>query len=205
MTDDSVSRSARGVYGIAVTSELSSALGPQTLRLYERRGLLTPSRTDGGTRRYSDDDLERLAADHRTCRPGRESGRHRPHPGSGKPETASWNRTTPSWRSSTPDSRPIKDLRQAATPRQKNDGRIPVTAPSPSRAAAGLPHVRGGRREADSRVPPNARRSPRAPCARHSRSRRPSRRWSARSAPRWTRAAPPSRRSSEVLPTPRSP
>ena len=59
MTDDSVSRSARGVYGIAVTSELSG-VGPQTLRLYERRGLLTPSRTDGGTRRYSDDDLERL-------------------------------------------------------------------------------------------------------------------------------------------------
>jgi DNA-binding transcriptional MerR regulator len=42
-----------------VTSELSG-VGPQTLRLYERRGLLTPSRTDGGTRRYSDDDLERL-------------------------------------------------------------------------------------------------------------------------------------------------
>ena len=59
MTDDSVSRSARGVYGIAVTSELSG-VGPQTLRLYERRGLLTPSRTDGGTRRLSDDDLERL-------------------------------------------------------------------------------------------------------------------------------------------------
>ena len=59
LTDDSVSRSARGVYGISVTSELSG-LGPQTLRLYERRGLLTPSRTDGGTRRYSDDDLDRL-------------------------------------------------------------------------------------------------------------------------------------------------
>lgn len=59
MTDDSVSRSARGVYGISVTSELSG-VGSQTLRLYERRGLLTPSRTDGGTRRYSDEDLERL-------------------------------------------------------------------------------------------------------------------------------------------------
>ncbi len=33
----------------------------QTLRLYERRGLLNPSRTDGGIRRYSDDDLQRLA------------------------------------------------------------------------------------------------------------------------------------------------
>jgi len=59
LTDDSKPRTARGVYGIAVTSELSG-VGPQTLRLYERRGLLSPSRTDGGTRRYSDDDLERL-------------------------------------------------------------------------------------------------------------------------------------------------
>jgi MerR family transcriptional regulator, heat shock protein HspR len=58
--DDSVSRSARGVYGITVASELSG-FDPQTLRLYERRGLLTPARTDGGTRRYSDDDLDRLA------------------------------------------------------------------------------------------------------------------------------------------------
>ena len=60
MPDDPVSRSARGVYGITVASELSG-VDPQTLRLYERRGLLTPARTDGGTRRYSDDDLERLA------------------------------------------------------------------------------------------------------------------------------------------------
>ena len=37
-----------------------SGVGSQTLRLYERRGLLTPSRTEGGTRRYSDDDLQRL-------------------------------------------------------------------------------------------------------------------------------------------------
>ncbi len=49
----------RGVYGISVTSELSG-IGPQTLRLYERRGLVTPARTDGGTRRYSGDDLARL-------------------------------------------------------------------------------------------------------------------------------------------------
>ena len=59
MPDDPVSRAARGVYGISVASELSG-IDPQTLRLYERRGLLTPARTDGGTRRYSDDDLERL-------------------------------------------------------------------------------------------------------------------------------------------------
>ena len=59
MTHDATPRSARGVYGISVTSELSG-LDPQSLRLYERRGLLTPTRTDGGTRRYSDDDLDRL-------------------------------------------------------------------------------------------------------------------------------------------------
>src|ERR1700747_3155934 len=57
--EDPLARSARGVYGISVAAELSG-IDPQTLRLYERRGLLTPSRSDGGTRRYSDDDLERL-------------------------------------------------------------------------------------------------------------------------------------------------
>ncbi len=56
---DALTRSARGVYGISVAAELSG-IDPQTLRLYERRGLLTPARTDGGTRRYSDDDLDRL-------------------------------------------------------------------------------------------------------------------------------------------------
>jgi MerR family transcriptional regulator/heat shock protein HspR len=50
---------ARGVYGISVAAELVG-MGPQTLRLYERRGLLEPARTDGGTRRYSEDDLARL-------------------------------------------------------------------------------------------------------------------------------------------------
>ncbi|WP_258957189.1 MerR family transcriptional regulator [Rhodococcus globerulus] len=56
---ESLSRVRRGVYGISVMSELSG-VGPQTLRLYERRGLLTPTRTDGGTRRYSEADLTTL-------------------------------------------------------------------------------------------------------------------------------------------------
>lgn len=60
MADDSSGRSARGVYGISVASELTG-IDAQTLRLYERRGLLTPARTEGGTRRYSDDDVDRLA------------------------------------------------------------------------------------------------------------------------------------------------
>jgi DNA-binding transcriptional MerR regulator len=57
--DDYSARPARGVYGISVASDLTG-IDPQTLRLYERRGLLTPARTEGGTRRYSDDDVERL-------------------------------------------------------------------------------------------------------------------------------------------------
>lgn len=52
-------RSGLGVYSISVAAELSG-IGQQTLRLYESRGLLTPARTAGGTRRYSDDDLARL-------------------------------------------------------------------------------------------------------------------------------------------------
>ena len=50
---------ARGVYGISVTAELVGT-GVQNLRLYERRGLLTPRRTSGGTRLYSRDDVARL-------------------------------------------------------------------------------------------------------------------------------------------------
>ncbi len=51
--------SDRGVYGISVTSELSG-ISEQSLRLYERQGLLQPARSAGGTRRYSADDLARL-------------------------------------------------------------------------------------------------------------------------------------------------
>ena len=49
----------RGVYGISVAAELVG-MGVQTLRLYEARGLLEPERTEGGTRRYSAADLDRL-------------------------------------------------------------------------------------------------------------------------------------------------
>jgi MerR family transcriptional regulator, heat shock protein HspR len=48
-----------GVYVISVASELAG-VHPQTLRIYERKGLLDPARTSGGSRRYSDADLERL-------------------------------------------------------------------------------------------------------------------------------------------------
>ena len=56
---DTEIRSRRGVYGISVAAELSG-FGIAALRLYEEYGLLTPARTGGGTRRYSDDDLVRL-------------------------------------------------------------------------------------------------------------------------------------------------
>jgi len=49
----------RGVYGISVAADLVG-MGMQNLRLYEARGLLQPQRTDGGTRRYSPNDLDRL-------------------------------------------------------------------------------------------------------------------------------------------------
>jgi MerR family transcriptional regulator/heat shock protein HspR len=47
------------VYVISVAAELAG-VHPQTLRFYERRGLVEPSRTEGGRRRYSDRDIEML-------------------------------------------------------------------------------------------------------------------------------------------------
>ncbi len=47
------------VYVISVAAELSG-MHPQTLRIYERRGLVMPARTQGGNRRYSDADIEVL-------------------------------------------------------------------------------------------------------------------------------------------------
>jgi MerR family transcriptional regulator/heat shock protein HspR len=49
----------RGVYMISVAAELAG-MHPQTLRIYEARGLITPKRSPGKTRLYSQDDVERL-------------------------------------------------------------------------------------------------------------------------------------------------
>jgi MerR family transcriptional regulator/heat shock protein HspR len=49
----------RGVYIISVAAELVG-VHPQTLRIYERKGLLSPSRTSGNSRRYSQSDIQRL-------------------------------------------------------------------------------------------------------------------------------------------------
>jgi MerR family transcriptional regulator, heat shock protein HspR len=50
---------AQGLYSISVAAELAG-LHPQTLRIYEREGLLHPERSAGGTRRYSQNDITRL-------------------------------------------------------------------------------------------------------------------------------------------------
>jgi MerR family transcriptional regulator/heat shock protein HspR len=49
----------RAVYVISVAAELAG-LHPQTLRIYERKGLLDPARTGGGSRRYSEEDIALL-------------------------------------------------------------------------------------------------------------------------------------------------
>jgi MerR family transcriptional regulator/heat shock protein HspR len=50
----------RGLFSISVAAELAG-LHPQTLRIYEREGLIDPARSAGGTRRYSRHDVDRLA------------------------------------------------------------------------------------------------------------------------------------------------
>jgi MerR family transcriptional regulator/heat shock protein HspR len=52
-------RKTRGAYTISVVADHFN-IHPQTLRLYEREGLLKPSRTEGNTRLYTDDDMQRL-------------------------------------------------------------------------------------------------------------------------------------------------
>ena len=49
----------RAVYVISVAAELAG-MHPQTLRIYERKGLVFPARTGGGSRRYSDEDIQQL-------------------------------------------------------------------------------------------------------------------------------------------------
>jgi MerR family transcriptional regulator, heat shock protein HspR len=55
----SAKRKSKGAYMISAVAEMYE-IHPQTLRLYEREGLLKPSRTEGNTRLYTDEDLERL-------------------------------------------------------------------------------------------------------------------------------------------------
>src|ERR1035441_8596326 len=52
-------RKSKGVYMISAVAEMYE-IHPQTLRLYEREGLLKPSRSEGNTRYYTEEDLERL-------------------------------------------------------------------------------------------------------------------------------------------------
>lgn len=52
-------KKVKAVFVISVAAQLSG-MHPQTLRIYERKGLVEPYRTPGGTRRYSEEDIERL-------------------------------------------------------------------------------------------------------------------------------------------------
>ena len=95
---------AAGVYTISVAAELAGVT-IRSLRLYERRGLLAPARTTGGTRRFSQDDLHRLRRIAELVADGSTS------PGSAKSST--WNRTptssaatTPHYEPTTPGSEP---------------------------------------------------------------------------------------------------
>lgn len=54
-----MNRETQAVYVISVAAEIAG-VHPQTLRIYERRGLLQPARTQGGNRRYSNADIRRL-------------------------------------------------------------------------------------------------------------------------------------------------
>lgn len=59
MTRRMTTNSDQAIYIISVAAELAG-VHPQTLRVYERKGLLRPQRTSGNTRRYSQQDIERL-------------------------------------------------------------------------------------------------------------------------------------------------
>jgi MerR family transcriptional regulator, heat shock protein HspR len=59
----------RAVYVISVAAELAG-VHPQTLRIYERKGLVEPARTGGGSRRYSDDDVAMLRRIHELTNEG---------------------------------------------------------------------------------------------------------------------------------------
>ena len=59
MASEGDGAAGQGVYVISVAAELAG-VHPQTLRIYERKGLVSPARTGGGSRRYSDEDIELL-------------------------------------------------------------------------------------------------------------------------------------------------
>ena len=59
MAQRKTSRESQALFVISVAAELAG-VHPQTLRIYERKGLVAPARTGGGSRRYSDDDIQLL-------------------------------------------------------------------------------------------------------------------------------------------------
>ena len=82
-----IRRHTQAVYVISVAAELAG-MHPQTLRIYERRGLVRPARTQGGNRRYSDADIEVLRRIAELAADGHEPRGHPPGDGAGGGEPA---------------------------------------------------------------------------------------------------------------------
>ena len=72
------------IFAIAMAAELSG-MHPQTLRQYDRLGLVSPTRTPGQSRRYSMRDVVQLREIARLCAEGLNLEGHPPHPGAGEP------------------------------------------------------------------------------------------------------------------------
>ena len=131
---------ALGVYGISVAAELVGT-GVQNLRAYEARGLLEPTRTEGGTRRYSANDLDRLRRIGRAAQRRTQPRRHRHGPGPAGREQPATRRgeTAPSKnknRSITPGSQSSQVPLEQLTPGDPIDHSCRPTSKAPGRRSA---------------------------------------------------------------------
>ena len=121
----------RAVYVISVAAELAG-VHPQTLRVYERKGLLDPSRTDGGSRRFSDDDLDRLRRIQSS-----------PTPGSTSRASAGCSSSRPRWPASAASSTAARaEAREAVAVTHRQYRRELVPAVPDAGARPGRPAVR---------------------------------------------------------------
>ena len=110
-------RRTRAVYVISVAAELAG-VHPQTLRIYERKGLLEPARTQGGSRRYSDEDIALLQRIQDLTEAGPQPGRRAPGSSSSKPRTSACAASSsgPRPRSTAPSRRPTSSTAATSSP-----------------------------------------------------------------------------------------
>ena len=121
-----------GVYGITVAADLAG-MSVQALRLYERKGLLQPVRTPGGTRRYSDNDITRLRRIADLIAEGVNLDRHRPHPRPGSRQH----------RPARPQHRPARTQHRAAHRQHRPHRPQPPTPQHPPRPPPPRPGIDG--------------------------------------------------------------